>query len=128
MKLVGAKKLQKQIEAIPDEMQKAIDDSMLRTVKYGARKAKSVVPVDTGELREGINWQFYKDSRGAFGFINFHDNTKDDAIKVGAVNYGRKTGETVGYGFIEYVRTIVAPRHQRAVKRNIKKALQAAVK
>ena len=131
MRVDGAKKLMKQLDRIPDETIAAINESLEKTVRYGVTKAKSVVPVDEGTLKNTINGQTYQTKDGSYGFINFHNDTREGAIKTGVVNYGRKNGERgtfEGYGFIEFVKRLVGPRHNRIIKRNIKKALEKAVK
>jgi len=131
MRVDGAKKLMKQLDRIPDETIAAINESLEKTVRYGVTKAKSVVPVDEGTLKKTINGQTYQTKDGSYGFINFHNDTREGAIKTGVVNYGRKKGERgtfEGYGFIEFVKRLVGPRHNRIIKRNIKKALEKAVK
>lgn len=143
MKIMGHKKLMRQFSDLPKETHEALKKSMISSAKLGVRKAKSIVPVDTGALRDGINWKFHESEKGLFSFINYHDDTKEDAIKVGAVNYGRRTGRvgtgtrlkgtvaqtgvTGGYYFIETVKIMLADRHKRAVKRNIDKAIKKAV-
>ena len=144
MKITGSAKLIQQFRDLPKETHDALKKSIGATVRYGARKAKQIVPVADGDLKKGINSQMHITENGIFGFINFNDGTKEDAIKVGAVNYGRKgsrtssgtriknsvskTGTTGGYHFIETVKILTGDRNKRATSRAIKKALQEAVK
>lgn len=142
MKITGHKKLMRQLGDLPKETHKALEKSVSRTVNLGVRKAKAIVPVDSGELKEGINGYMHQKDGQIYGFVNFTDGTKEDAIKVGAVNYGRKnarssagtrlkatasTGQTSGYQFIETVKLIIGDRHRRAVTRNINKAIKDAM-
>jgi hypothetical protein len=143
MKVTGHKRLMKQFKDLPVETHAALKKSLYNNAKYGARKAKQVVPVDLGELKAGINAQVYESPKGIFAFVNFNDGTQSDAIKVGAVNYGRKsarnssqgrvkgssaaTGQTGGYGFIEYVKLLVGKRSANSVKRSINKAIKDAM-
>ena len=142
-KITGQKKLMRQLKDLPDASHEALKKSMISTAKTGARKARAIVPVDTGELKQGINWNYHESGKGLFAFVNFHDGTKEDAIKVGAINYGRKTGRvgtgsrlkgtvaqtgvTGGYHFIETVKMLIAARHMRAVRRNLNKAFKEVV-
>jgi hypothetical protein len=143
MKIVGSKKLIKQLGDLPEATHAALRKSIKNNAKYGERKAKSLVPVDTGQLRDGINSQVYEDDNAIYGFINFSDNTKDDAIKVAAINYGRKTGRigtgtrlkgtpaatgaTEGYDFIGITKLLVAKRSANSIKRIMKKAIKDAM-
>ena len=127
MKVTGHKKLMRQLGDLPKETHKALEKSVSRTVNLGVRKAKAIVPVDRGELKEGINGHMHQKDGEIYGFVNFTDGTKEDAIKVGAVNYGRKDGSTSGYQFIETVKLMIGDRHRRAVTRNINKAIKDAM-
>lgn len=143
-RITGGKKLMSQLKDLPKEAHASLRKSMQASARAGARKARSIVPVDTGALKEGINWNYHENKNGMFAFVNFHDGSKEDAIKVGAVNYGRKTGrvgtgtrlkgttaqtgQTGGYFFIETVKMLIAERHQRAVRRNLNKAFKEALK
>tara|TARA_R110000787_G_scaffold214208_2_gene323494 strand:- start:2767 stop:3201 length:435 start_codon:yes stop_codon:yes gene_type:complete len=144
VKVTGSVKLIKQFRDLPKETHVALIKSIGATARFGERKAKAIVPVKDGGLKRGINSQLHVTSKGIFGFINFNDGTAADAIKVGAVNYGRKgsrtgtgsrvknsvarTGTTGGYQFIETVKILTGDRNKRAVSRAIKKALKEAVK
>ncbi len=143
-RITGNKKLMKQISDLPEAATASLQKSMINSAKYGARKARSIVPVDTGDLRDGIEWNFHKGKQGIFAFVNFVDGTKERALKVGAVNYGRQTGrvgtgtrlrgtvastgQTSGYHFIETVKLLIGKRHTRSVKRNLDKALKQVMK
>jgi hypothetical protein len=143
VKITGQKKLMKQFKDLPVETHAALKKSLYNNAKFGARKARAIVPVDKGGLKAGINAQVFENKAGIIAFVNFHDGTQADAIKVGAVNYGRKgsryssqgrikglmatTGQTGGYGFIEYTKSVVAQRSANAVKRAINKAIKDAV-
>ena len=141
MKITGQKKLMKQMKDLPKEAHQALLKSVRATARAGERKAKSIVPVQTGHLKGMINSQVYEKDGQIFGFVNFHDDTRDGAIKSGAVNYGRKnarsssgtrlksgasTGQTSGYRFIETVKITIADRHRRTVQRNLNKAIKDA--
>jgi hypothetical protein len=127
MKVVGSKKLMRQMKDLPAETHASLKKSIERTVKYGSAKAKSIVPVDTGDLKSKISHKVHEKDGNIYGFVNFHDDTKDAAIKVGVVNYGRK-GTTGGYGFIEFVKERIGDRHVRTVQRALNKAIKEAMK
>lgn len=127
MKVTGSVKLIKQFRDLPKETHVALIKSIGATARFGERKAKAIVPVKDGGLKRGINSQLHVTSKGIFGFINFNDGTAADAIKVGAINYGRR-GYDNGYHFIETVKILTGDRNKRATSRAIKKALKEAVK
>ena len=127
MKVTGSAKLISQFRDLPKETHQALKKSIGATVKFGERKAKAIVPVAKGDLKKGINSQMHITEDGIFGFINFNDGTAADAIKVGAVNYGRK-GSDSGYHFIETIKILTGNRNKLATSRAIKAALKEAVK
>lgn len=130
MKIVGSKKLIKQLGDLPEVTHAALRKSIKNNAKYGERKAKSLVPVATGELRSGITSTVYEDKNAIYGFVNFADGSKEDAIKVAAINYGRQTGDrgtTAGYDFIGVTKLLIAKRSANSIKRIVKKAVKDAI-
>ncbi len=134
MKIVGSKKLIKQLGDLPDVTHAALRKSIKNNAKYGERKAKSLVPVDTktgsGKTKAGISSNVYEDKNAIYGFINFNDGTKDDAIRIASINYGRsegKKGITFGYGFIQTTKLLIAKRSANSIKRIMKKAIKDAM-
>ena len=88
------------------------------------------MPVATGELRSGITSTVYEDKNAIYGFVNFADGSKKDAIKVAAINYGRQTGDrgtTAGYDFIGVTKLLIAKRSANSIKRIVKKAVKDAM-
>lgn len=127
MKITGHKKLMKQFRDLPKETHEALEKSIARTVKAGANKARAIVPVDSGDLKSGINHHTDQTQDRILGFINFFDD-KSEGIAANAINYGWPKDENRhGYEFRETVRMIIADRHKRAVRRNINKAIKEAM-
>ena len=134
MKIVGSKKLIKQLGDLPEATHAALRKSIKNNAKYGERKAKSLVPVDTktgsGKTKAGISSNVYEDKNAIYGFINFNDGTKKDAIRIASINYGREKGDrgtTAGYDFIGITKLIVAKRSANSIKRIMKKAVKDAM-
>ena len=128
MKIVGSKKLIKQLGDLPEATHAALRKSIKNNAKYGERKAKSIVPVDTGELRRGITSNVYEDKNAIYGFINFADGINED--EVSSINFGRsqgKKGTTFGYQFIKTTKLLVAKRSSNSIKRIMKKAIKDAM-
>jgi hypothetical protein len=126
MKVTGHKKLIKQLKDIPKETHEALVKSIQRTVKSGASKARSIVPVVDGDLKDGIGYNVDIREGEIFGFINFYDGDKEDGLVANVVNYGWGNLE-FGYQFRDTVKIGIADRHKRAVRRNINKAIKDAV-
>ena len=134
MKIVGSKKLIKQLGDLPEATHAALRKSIKNNAKYGERKAKSLVPINTktgsGKTKAGISSNVYEDKNAIYGFINFTDGTKKDAIRIASINYGRsegKKGTTFGYGFIQTTKLLVAKRSSNSIKRIMKKAIKDAM-
>lgn len=143
MKIENVKKLLNKLDKLPVATRDALATSTARTAKLGYIKAKAVSPVATGDLVSKYSWQMVKTDDKILGFINFHDGTREAAIKFGAVNYGRKiqrvglgtrlkgsvstSGITSGYGIRENVITMIASRHKRAVRRQLRKGIEGVM-
>ena len=143
MKITGVKRLLKQLDDLPVKTRDALATSTARTAKLGYAKAKAISPIVTGDLVGKYSWHMMQTKDRVLGFINFHDGTKEAAIKFGAVNYGRKiqrvgsgtrlrgsvstSGITSGYGIRENVMIMLGDRHKRAVSRQLKKAIKEAL-
>lgn len=126
MKIEGVKKLLRQLDDLPEEVQRKLSASVKRTTKMGEAKARAFAPDVTGDFKSGINSNFIQEDGNSIGFINFYDGDADDGLAANAINYG---WGNLRYGF-EVRRTVISiigPRHARSVSRHIKKAIQEAL-
>ncbi len=126
MKVTGHKKLMRQMKDLPKETHKALEKSVSRTVNLGVRKAKAIVPVESGDLKSGINGNVKTKDGEIFGFINFYDGNADEGLAANAINYGWGN-MTFGYQFRREVKSMLADRHKRTVQRNLNKAIKDAM-
>lgn len=135
MKITGVKRLLRQLDDLPDEAHKALVKSTERSAKYGATKARAIAPVLDGDFRGGINHHVEVSKNKITGFVNFFDRSgeglKENGLAANAINYGW-TREGAGTGHPANTRahtlSIMGKRHQRAVSRQLKKAIQEALK
>ena len=125
MKITGHKKLMKQMKDLPKEAHKSLENSIQRSVNYGVRKARSIVPVADGDLKKGINGNVIVKSGEIFGFINFYDGDFSEGLAASSINYGYGNMR-FGYQFRKEVKSMVADRHKRTVARNLNKAIKDA--
>jgi hypothetical protein len=58
VRVTGAKKLQRQLSELPDEVRDQIAKVIRRNTEAGARMARQLVPVDSGELKKWIHTQY----------------------------------------------------------------------
>lgn len=127
MRIEGVRRLLRQLDNLPEEVQDKLHKSVERTVKTGVNKGKALAPVLTGDFKSGFNSYVEKRSGGEiFGFINFYDGDADDGLAAASINYGWNNA-AVAYHIRAQVKAIVGPRHQRAVQRQIKKAIKEAL-
>ncbi|NBT50174.1 MAG: hypothetical protein EBY40_04170 [Marivivens sp.] len=127
MKIEGVKKLLRQLDDLPVEVQSGLKKSIQRTVKTGVNKGKALAPVLTGDFKNGINGSFKSGEKGEiFGFINFYDGSADDGLAAASINYGWNNA-AIAYNIRAQVKAIVGPRHKRAVQRQIRKAIKEAL-
>jgi len=126
VKITGHKKLMKQMKDLPKETHKALENSIQRSVNYGVRKARSIVPVADGDLKKGINGNVITKSGEIFGFINFYDGEFSEGLAASSINYGYGN-MTFGYEFRKEVKKMVGDRHKRTVARNLNKAIKDAM-
>ena len=126
MKVTGHKKLMRQMKDLPKEAHEALEKSIRRTVNSGVRKARSIVPVLEGDLKDGINGNVEVRDGEIFGFINFYEGEFEDGLAANAINYGWGNME-YGYQFRREVKAMIADRHKRTVQRNLNKAIKDAM-
>mgnify|MGYP007029106206 FL=1 len=126
MRVTGHNTMMKQLSDLPKEAHEGLAKSIERTAKSGARKARSIVPDVTGDLKRGINHKVLRKPNAIIGFINFYEGADEDGLAANAINYGWGDMK-FGYQFRETVKMIIGDRHKRAVKRNIDKAIKKAM-
>ena len=126
MKVTGHKKLMKQMKDLPKEAHEALEKSVQRTVNFGVRKARAIVPVASGDLKDGINGNVQVKDGEIFGFINFYDGEFDEGLAAASINYGWGNME-YGFQFRREVKGMLGDRHRRTVQRNLNKAIKDAM-
>lgn len=130
MKITGVKKLLRQLDDLPETAHSGLVKAITNTARAGANKAKAIAPVLDGDFRGGINSHVIVSENRIAGFINFYDGDEQDGLAANAINYGwTKDGAGTGHpaNTRAHTVTMIAPRHKRAVSRNIKKAIKEAL-
>lgn len=131
MKLLGAKKLARQLADLPDTVRDNIGNTINKQVKRGVRVARTLVPVDTGQLKGWITGRVEKTDNGVYGIIDAAPDTKKAQQKARAVEFGRTKGNRGTTDANPYIRTTqsyLAKSYRSAVKRAINKAAKEAVR
>ena len=91
MKILGAQKLQRQLKDLPRETREQLMKTIRRNTEAGARLARQLVPVDSGQLKAWIHTK-YDEQDGLRGSVEAAPPEKGPQIKARAVEFGRTKG------------------------------------
>lgn len=124
MRITGAKKLQRQLRDLPDEIHAEIEKTIRRNTEAGARMARQLVPVASGELKGWIYTKY--DNEGGFrGSIEAAPETAEAQKKARAVEFGREKGNRGKTNPAPYMRIMqghMAKRFRNSIKTAVNKA------
>ena len=123
MRVTGARKLQRQLKELPDEVRAEVAKVIRRNVEAGARMARQLVPVASGELKGWIHTKY--DRGGLRGSVEAAPPTKDAQIKAKSVEGGatrEKRGQTNPSPYMNIMKRHLAKRHKNNITRAIRKA------
>lgn len=126
MKIEGVKKLLNQLSDLPDEAHASLKKSVESTVRQGVSKARAIAPDVTGDFKKGIDGNVEVTADRILGFINFYDGTADDGLAANSINYGWGNMD-YGYHVRENTKMMIQQRHNRAVRRQLRKAIEGAM-
>ena len=128
MRVEGAKRLSRQLKDLPVEVQAEVAKTIRRNTEAGARLARQLVPVDSGELR---GWIFTKYNPGGLtASVEAAPDTAAAQKKARAVEFGRRKGNrgtTEPAPYMRIMQSHLGKRFRNSIKRAIKKAAKQAV-
>jgi hypothetical protein len=128
MRVEGAKRLSRQLKDLPVEVRAEVSKTIRRNTEAGARLARQLVPVDSGEL---LGWIFTKYNPGGLtASIEAAPDTAAAQKKARAVEFGRKKGNrgtTEPAPYMRIMQSHLGKRFRTSIKRAIKKAAKQAV-
>jgi hypothetical protein len=124
MKVTGGKKLSKQLRELPDAVRADVEKAIRRNTEAGARMARQLVPVASGQLK---GWIFtkYDFQDGVRGSVEAAPPTKEAQIKARAVEFGRTKGdrgETSPAPYMRIMQKHMAKRFKASIKAAVNKA------
>jgi hypothetical protein len=128
MRVEGAKRLSRQLKDLPVEVQAEVAKTIRRNTEAGARLARQLVPVDSGELRGWIFTKYNPD--GLTASVEAAPDTADAQKKARAVEFGRQKGNrgtTSPAPYMRIMQSHLGKRFRTSIKRAIKKAAKQAV-
>lgn len=126
MRVTGARKLQRQLSELPEEVRAEIAKVIRRNTEAGARMARQLVPVQSGELKGWIHTK-YDTEDGFRGSVEAAPPTKEAQIKARAVEFGRREGNRGVTNPAPYMRIMQSHLGKR-FKNNIRNAIRRAAR
>ena len=131
MRLLGAKKLARQLSDLPETVRDNVGNMIYKSVKRGVRVARTLAPVDTGQLKRWIHGRVEETDNGIYGIIDAAPDAKEAQQKARAVEFGRKEGDkgtTEANSYIRTTQSYLSKSFKSSVKRAINKAAKEAVR
>lgn len=127
MRVSGDRRLRRQLDQLPAEVRDKVEKAIRRNTEAGARMARQLVPVQSGELKGWIHTK-YDTEDGFRGSIEAAPPTKEAQIKARAVEFGRTKGERGQTSPAPYMRIMqkhLGKRFRNSIKAAIRKAARA---
>jgi len=126
MRVMGARKLQRQLKELPEEVRAEVAKVIRRNTEAGARMARQLVPVASGELKGWIHTKY--DSQDGFrGSVEAAPPTKQAQTKARAVEFGRTKGNRGVTSAAPYMR-IMQSHLGKKFRNNIRNAIRRAAR
>ena len=130
MKVVGAKKLSRQLNKMPDAVERQIVKSIKRNTEAAARLARNLVPVATGELKGWISTKYENRPNEYLGSVEAAPPERVAQIKANSVEFGRKNGDrgtTEAQPYIRLAQKLQGPKFKKSLKSAIRRGIKEAV-
>jgi hypothetical protein len=126
VRLTGARRLQRQLKQLPQEVQEEVQKVIRRNTEAGARMARQLVPVASGQLKAWIHTK-YDTQDGFRGSIEAAPPTKEAQIKARAVEFGRTKGNRGKTQAAPYMR-IMQSHLGKKFRNNVRNAIRRAAR
>jgi len=129
MRVTGAKKLGKQLRDLPNDVRAEVDKAIRRNTEAGARLARQLVPVESGELKGWIHTK-YDQEDGLRGSVEAAPPTKEAQIKARSVEFGRSKGDRGTTNPAPYMRLMqkhLGKRFKNSIRAAIRKAVRSSM-
>jgi hypothetical protein len=126
VRVTGARRLQRQLKQLPQEVQEEVQKVIRRNTEAGARMARQLVPVASGQLKAWIHTK-YDTQDGFRGSIEAAPPTKEAQIKARAVEFGRTKGNRGKTQAAPYMR-IMQSHLGKKFRNNVRNAIRRAAR
>lgn len=127
MKITGDKKLRAQLAALPVKSQHRIAQAIRRSTEEGARVARALAPIREGYTKGDIFTQYEPD--GMRASVEAAGPTKDEQIRAGAIEFGRRNGirgQTAPQPYIRPAQEFLGKKFGRTIRNAVNRALKDA--
>jgi len=124
MRVSGDRRLRRQLRELPEEVRNEVEKIIRRNTEAGARLARKLVPVDSGQLKAWI-FTKYDTENGFRGSVEAAPPTKEAQIKARSVEFGRTKGERGQTSPAPYMRIMqkhLGKRFRNSIRAAIRKA------
>jgi hypothetical protein len=128
MKILGAEKLAKQLRQVPDSARVHVVKAIRRNTEKGAKVARTLVPVASGELKAMIFTQYDQD--GMRGSVEAAPRDGVSQKLARAVEFGRKKGKrgkTAANPYMRYTQSFLVKKFKGSIRSAIRKAAKEAM-
>lgn len=128
--ITGDKKLRAQLAALPVKSQHRIAQAIKRSTEEGARVARALAGpyARTGETQGDIFTKY--DPDGMRGSVEAAGSTRDEQVRAGAIEFGRKSGvrgTTAPQPYIRPAQEYVGRKFGRSIRNAVRRAIKDAV-
>jgi len=131
MRLLGSRKLIRQLSRLAPGVRDNLNATINKQVQKGVRIARVLVPEDTGQLKGWINGRVDVSQNGVYGIIDAAPDTPEAQKKARAVEFGRTRGDAgiaAAQPYIRPTQQYLAKGYRAAIKRAINKAAKETVR
>jgi len=129
MRIMGDRRLRRQLQELPAEVRAEVEKTIRRNTEAGARLARQLVPVESGQLKGWIHTK-YDTQDGFRGSVEAAPDTAEAQKKARAVEFGRQKGNRGTTNPAPYMRIMQAhlgKRFRNTIRNAIKRAAKKAV-
>lgn len=127
-KFQGLNEISRALKAVDEESKKQLREIVRKSTLQGEKKAKILVPVDSGASKEAIHSTFEKD--GMVGTVSAAQPTKEDQKRARSIEFGRRDagagkGVTDPQPYIRPASILVVKSANARIKRALNKIAKA---
>lgn len=138
---VDAKAVIKSFDALPRQQRKHIGDAVRKSALEGVRWARTLAPVDSGDLKRGIHAKFDFQPGSLRASVEAAPDDAESQAKALSIEFGRRytrarrspgrngllnRGTTEPMPFMRRTQALLGKKHAGRIKRAIRKAVKEA--